>query len=254
MAGISSKALKPNYAENKRKYNGIEYENSFDLNIGETFFRTHDPQVGRWWQIDPKVDTMFGWSPYAAMFNNPIRFIDPLGDVPGDSTKPQNTQQGYHPASKNGLKGFPEAGKGSYNKESGRWRWKLKDGSILEWDKQHGEVEKYDKSGKKHQGSFDPETGEQVKGPVKGRTTNKIEGEGSESKRPWWSPVQLQWHPSSGMGGATSNPTIVEGQKAGLDAIKKPAAAVGGAYIGVKVIEILIVIGTGSAAAPILIL
>jgi RHS repeat-associated core domain len=78
MAGISSKALKPNYTENKKKYNGIEYEYSFDLNIGETFYRTHDPQIGRWWQIDPKPSD---WeSPYAAMGNNPISNMDFLGD------------------------------------------------------------------------------------------------------------------------------------------------------------------------------
>lgn len=54
-----------------------------------------------------------------------------------------DTKQGYKPAPKNGLPGFPDAGKGGYNKESKRWRWRLPDGSILEWDKQHGEVEKY---------------------------------------------------------------------------------------------------------------
>jgi RHS repeat-associated protein len=79
MAGISSKALKFNYAENKKKYNGIEYENSFDLNIGEAFFRINDPQLGRWWQIDPKPTEMF--SPYVAMNNNPLLLGDPMGDT-----------------------------------------------------------------------------------------------------------------------------------------------------------------------------
>lgn len=48
MAGISSKALAFGNPDNKKKYNGIEYENSFDVNIGEAFFRTHDPPIGRW--------------------------------------------------------------------------------------------------------------------------------------------------------------------------------------------------------------
>jgi RHS repeat-associated protein len=77
MSGISSRAA--NTLENKHKYNGIEYENSFDINIGEAFFRTHDPQLGRWWQIDPKPNASI--SQYASMENNPIRFIDPLGDT-----------------------------------------------------------------------------------------------------------------------------------------------------------------------------
>jgi RHS repeat-associated protein len=77
MSGISSRAA--GKAENKKKYNGIEYENSFDLNMGETFFRTHDPQLGRWWQIDPKPS--YEISLYAAMDNNPISKADFLGDV-----------------------------------------------------------------------------------------------------------------------------------------------------------------------------
>ncbi|MCG2618165.1 hypothetical protein LZZ85_27945 [Terrimonas sp. NA20] len=79
MAGISSKALAFGGPENKYKYNGIEYENSFAVNIGETFFRTHDPQLGRWWQIDPKPS--YETSLYAAMLNNPIKLSDPLGDT-----------------------------------------------------------------------------------------------------------------------------------------------------------------------------
>ncbi|WP_083853525.1 colicin E3/pyocin S6 family cytotoxin [Synechococcus sp. PCC 6312] len=43
-----------------------------------------------------------------------------------------------------------------------RKRWKDDKGNIYEWDYQHGTVEKYDKKGK-HQGEFDPITGEQTK-------------------------------------------------------------------------------------------
>lgn len=43
-----------------------------------------------------------------------------------------------------------------------RPRWKSKDGTIYEWDFQHGAVEKYNKRGK-HLGEFDHETGHQNK-------------------------------------------------------------------------------------------
>jgi len=77
MSGISSKAA--GGVENKYKYNGIEFNKDFDLNLGEAFFRSHDPQIGRWWQIDPKPSDMM--SPYAAMENNPISKLDFLGDT-----------------------------------------------------------------------------------------------------------------------------------------------------------------------------
>lgn len=43
-----------------------------------------------------------------------------------------------------------------------RARWKDKDGSLYEWDSQHGKLEKYNKRGK-HLGEFDPESGAQTK-------------------------------------------------------------------------------------------
>ncbi|WP_315824058.1 RHS repeat-associated core domain-containing protein [Paraflavitalea speifideaquila] len=82
MAGISSKALKPGYAENKRKYNGIEQNTEFDLNMYDAIYRNLDPQIGRFWQVDPKPTE--SESPYSAMRNNPILYSDHLGDT----TKP----------------------------------------------------------------------------------------------------------------------------------------------------------------------
>ncbi|KIC89107.1 hypothetical protein HY58_18695 [Flavihumibacter sp. ZG627] len=77
MAGISSKAA--GKLENKKKFNGIEHTTDLDINQYDAFFRTMDPQIGRWWQIDPKANE--SESPYAAMSNNPIRFSDLLGDT-----------------------------------------------------------------------------------------------------------------------------------------------------------------------------
>jgi RHS repeat-associated protein len=65
--------------ENKTKYNGYEKNETFDLNLYESFYRMHDPQLGRFWQIDPKP-TDFE-SLYAAMGNNPVLKYDLLGDT-----------------------------------------------------------------------------------------------------------------------------------------------------------------------------
>jgi RHS repeat-associated protein len=77
IAGISSKAA--GKLENRFKYNGIEHNSDFDLNMYDAFYRNLDPQIGRFWQIDPKSTD--DYSLYAAMNNNPIRFSDPLGDT-----------------------------------------------------------------------------------------------------------------------------------------------------------------------------
>lgn len=89
MAGISSKALKPNYAENKRKFNdGTEFNTDFNLDWYETDYRSYDPQIGRFHQIDELTEFDFNWSPYVYTHNNPILLNDPLGLTPDSSGTP----------------------------------------------------------------------------------------------------------------------------------------------------------------------
>jgi len=79
MAGISSKALGLGEPGNKKKFQFYEQNADFGLCTYEAFYRTIDPQTGRWWQIDPKPEVSIGL--YNSLKNNPLRFTDLLGDT-----------------------------------------------------------------------------------------------------------------------------------------------------------------------------
>jgi RHS repeat-associated protein len=94
MAGISDKAIKTRYVENKYRYNGgnelqnKEFGDGTGLELYDAEFRTYDPQIGRLWQIDPLADINEHSSPYVFASNNPILLNDPMGLL-SDSAHPQ---------------------------------------------------------------------------------------------------------------------------------------------------------------------
>lgn len=84
---LCDKALKNQYSENKYRYNkGSELQNNefgdgSGLEVYTTHLRDLDPQLGRWWQADPKTDQGYeDVSPYMAMNDDPARYNDPNGD------------------------------------------------------------------------------------------------------------------------------------------------------------------------------
>ena len=60
----------------KYKFNGMEWQDEFDVNMYDFGARNYDPALGRWMNIDPLSEMMRRHSPYNYAFNNPVFFIE----------------------------------------------------------------------------------------------------------------------------------------------------------------------------------
>jgi RHS repeat-associated protein len=92
MAGISDKAIKTQYAQNKYRYSGKELQNQEFANgtgLEEYDFgaRNFDPQIGRFDQVDPKAQKYLEQSTYDFVGNNPILRFDANGMEWDDKSK-----------------------------------------------------------------------------------------------------------------------------------------------------------------------
>ncbi len=63
----------------KYRYNSIERNEDFGLKIDMADYRSYDPAIGRWLQVDPLAEEAPDLNPYRFGFNNPIGYSDPLG-------------------------------------------------------------------------------------------------------------------------------------------------------------------------------
>jgi RHS repeat-associated protein len=85
MAGISDKAIRTNYAENKFRFNDAnelqnkEFSDGSGLEAYDATFRLYDPQLGRFMQQDPIASLDESWAPYVFTHDNPLSFSDPSG-------------------------------------------------------------------------------------------------------------------------------------------------------------------------------
>jgi RHS repeat-associated protein len=68
--------------KNNYLYNGKELRDQFnEYDYGARFY---DPVIGRFTSVDPMAEVSRRWSTYAYSYNNPVRFVDKDGMIPGD--------------------------------------------------------------------------------------------------------------------------------------------------------------------------
>jgi RHS repeat-associated protein len=134
MAGISDKAVKTQYAQNKYRFNGKEMQNQEfndgsgleDYDFGARFY---DPQIGRWNGIDPLSEQARRWSPFNFTYDNPERFADPDGMSASD-----NDTRGNWDAEMNGTIGsadYDEQQAANANPNGGAWTKSKKTGQYV---------------------------------------------------------------------------------------------------------------------------
>jgi len=78
--GLKHKGYNNNIvSEHPYKFNGKELNEELGLDWYDFGARNYDAALGRWMNIDPLAEEFYDVSPYIAMMNNPLSYIDPDG-------------------------------------------------------------------------------------------------------------------------------------------------------------------------------
>jgi len=66
---------------NRFRYNSKEEQFRFGTPYIDYGARQYDPVLGRWFAQDPLSEKYYSISPYAFCANNPVKYLDPEGEI-----------------------------------------------------------------------------------------------------------------------------------------------------------------------------
>jgi RHS repeat-associated protein len=78
--------------KNRYMYNGKEFNDHMGLNWYDYGARFYDPQIGRFYTVDPWTEKYNDQSPYLYAYNNPIRYTDYLGLGANDEVEKEKVE------------------------------------------------------------------------------------------------------------------------------------------------------------------
>ncbi len=80
--------------ESKYRFNGKELQDENNLSMLDFGARMYDPQIGRWWSVDPSAEKFYDITPFRFGLNNPLRYNDPNGRTEEERNRAINVARG----------------------------------------------------------------------------------------------------------------------------------------------------------------
>ncbi|MFZ6013414.1 MAG: RHS repeat domain-containing protein [Bacteroidota bacterium] len=79
---VSQSYQRENSVENKYLYNGKEIQDELQLGAYDFGARMYSPDLGRFFQVDPKSEELEALNSYNYAMNNPLLFVEKNGEHP----------------------------------------------------------------------------------------------------------------------------------------------------------------------------